>query len=171
MIEPRTIAEELMYSTARIVGALSNSTNSKTGTGFFFNFPTDQGQALPVLITNKHVIEGTTKLQFLVHTSSVEGAKQPNGNAAIDSSPVDWISHPNPKVDLCAVLVGPVMNSMKPLTPFFRGVGPEFIKSDVELKDLNAVEDILMIGYPRSLGCLKQFSIAEKRNHCVSPRS
>lgn len=151
MIEPITIAEQLMYCTARIVGQIPNSTNLKTGTGFFFNFPVGSGQQVPVLITNKHVIEGTTKLQFLVHTSVEKDAKRPSANAAIDSLPTDWIGHPNPKVDLCAVLVGPVMNSMQPLVPFFRAIGPEVIKSDPDLTQLNAVEDILMVGYPNGL--------------------
>ena len=151
MIEPKTIAEQLMYSTARIVGYIPNSTNIKTGSGFFFNFPTDDGQQVPVLFTNKHVIEDTERLEFLIHTTTKADQTSPNGNAAISSHRADWVLHQDPKTDLCALVVGPVLNSMAPLFPFFRAIDPGVIKSDEQLKELNAVEDILMIGYPNGL--------------------
>lgn len=151
MIEPVNIAEQLMYCTARIVGKIPNSKDFKTGTGFFFNFLAEGGEQIPVLVTNKHVIEDTDGLQFLVHTSSTKDSKQPDANFAIQSVASDWIPHPNPKIDLCAVLVGPVMNAMQPLTPFFRALDPQLIKSDAQLRDLNAVEDVLMVGYPNGL--------------------
>jgi hypothetical protein len=151
MIEPISPAEQLMYCTSRIVGTIPHSSNVKTGTGFFFSFPAEGEQVVPALITNNHVVEGTDGLQFLVHTSATRGAKQPNANAAINSVLADWTPHPNPTVDLCALLVGPVLNSMTTMTPFFRGLDPTLIKSDVELKDLNAVEDVLTVGYPNGL--------------------
>jgi hypothetical protein len=150
MIEPKSVSEHIMYSTARIVGKVPNSTNVKTGTGFFFNFPAEGGQ-LPVLITNKHVIEGTEKLSFLVHTSTDPAAKAPNANAEIQSVASDWIGHPNPKIDLCAVIVGPVLTAMQPLVPFFRTLDPGLIKAEDELRNLDAVEQILMVGYPNGL--------------------
>jgi hypothetical protein len=128
-----------MYSTSRIVGSIPNSSHFKTGTGFFFIFPAEGGEYVPALITNKHVIEGTASLQFLVHTSSTKDAKLPDANAGIQSAFADWTYHPKPKVDLCALLLGPVMNSMAPIYPFFRGLDSSLIKSDAELKDLNAV--------------------------------
>jgi hypothetical protein len=150
MIEPISPAEQLMYCTTRIVGQITGTTVLKSGTGFFYNYPTEDGQHVPVLITNKHVIENTSALQFLVHTTTVKDAKQPDGNGPINSVSTDWTPHPNPKVDLCAVLVGPVMNTMTP-TPFFRSLDPGLVKSQKELEELNAVEDILMVGYPNGL--------------------
>jgi hypothetical protein len=150
MIEPTSPAEQLMYCTARIVGQIVGSTGFKSGTGFFYNYPTEDDKQVPVLITNKHVIENTSALQFVVHTASVKDAKKPDGNGTIGSSQADWIPHPNPKVDLCAVPVGPVMNKMTPI-PFFRALDPSLVKSQKELEELNAVEDVLMVGYPNGL--------------------
>jgi Trypsin-like peptidase domain len=151
MIEPKSITEHLMYSTARIVGKIPNSTDFKTGSGFFFNFPTEDGLMVPVLVTNKHVIDGTDGLQFLIHTATTPEAKAPSANAEIQSVASDWISHPNPKIDLCGLVIGPVLNSMNPLHPFFRSIGPPLMKTDDELKELDAVEQILMVGYPNGL--------------------
>lgn len=151
MIEPVTPTEQMMYCTTRIVGYLGASkTTFKTGTGFFYNFPSEGGQSVPVLITNKHVVEGTSSLGFLVHASTVKEAKQPDTKAQISSTAAEFIHHPNPKIDLCGVPIGPVASTMTP-HPFFRSLDPSLVKSNVQLKELTAVEDILMVGYPNGL--------------------
>jgi hypothetical protein len=151
MIEPVSATEQMMYCTTRIIGHIPGSTtNYKTGTGFFYNFPAGGGQFVPVLVTNKHVIEETTSLEFLVHATTVIDAKQPDANVVIASNASEWTPHPNPKIDLCAVLIGPVANTMKP-TPFFRALDPGLVRSNDQLKELNAVEDVLMVGYPNGL--------------------
>jgi hypothetical protein len=152
MIEPVSATEQMMYCTTRIIGRIPGSiTNYKTGTGFFYNFPSEGvNQSVPVLITNKHVIEGTSSLEFLVHAATVKDAKQPDTNTVINSVATDWTAHPNPKIDLCAVPIGPVANSMTP-APFFRALDPSIVRSNTQLKELNAVEDILMVGYPNGL--------------------
>lgn len=73
MIEPISMAEQMMYSTVRIVGQTPGGV--KTGTGFLYNAPA-KGGILLLLITNKHVIEGTTSLEFVVHTRSDPNAKK-----------------------------------------------------------------------------------------------
>ena len=47
---PKTISEKLMYSTVLI------ETKDGRGTGFFFDFKIDNSTNIPVIITNKHVI-------------------------------------------------------------------------------------------------------------------
>lgn len=151
MIEPVTPTEQMMYCTTRIVGYVGGSKSVfKTGTGFFYNFPADGGQAVPVLITNKHVVDGTSSLEFLVHATTVKDAKQPDTNAGISSTAAEFIPHPNPKIDLCGVPIGPVASTMTP-TPFFRSLDPSLVKSNAQLKELTAVEDVLMVGYPNGL--------------------
>jgi hypothetical protein len=49
MIEPTGLTEQMMYCTVRIVGHIADTSNSKTGTGFFYNFPlAGAGQSVPV---------------------------------------------------------------------------------------------------------------------------
>src|SRR5882724_8493016 len=83
MIEPISFAEQMMYSTVRIVGHMPAG-SIKTGTGFFYQAPAKDG-VVPMLVTNKHVIEGTTSLEFVVHTNSDPAAKKPDGNGTITS--------------------------------------------------------------------------------------
>src|SRR5260370_30231792 len=72
MIEPISTAEQLMYSTVRIVGQIPGAV--KTGTGFFYNAPA-KNVTVVLLLTNKYVIDRTTCLEFIVHTQSYANVK------------------------------------------------------------------------------------------------
>jgi hypothetical protein len=149
MIEPTTVTEQMMYCTARIVGLNASGTAFKTGTGFFYQFPVaaSDNRNIPILVTNKHVIEGVVQVEFVIHTNSSGGPK-PDGKTGVRSLFSDWVPHPNPRVDLCALPVGGVVNEAK---GFFRSLDPSIVPSEAQLEQLSAVEDILMVGYPNGL--------------------
>lgn len=138
-----------MYCTARIVGINAEGMSTKTGTGFFYLFPIKTGddRQIPLLVTNRHVIDGITHADFTIHTNS-SGADRPDGKRIVRSKFRDWISHPDPKVDLCALPVAGVLTETK---AFFRALDPSLIPSDATLAELSAVEEVLMIGYPNGL--------------------
>lgn len=98
-------------------------------------------------MTNKHVIDGTTHAEFVIHTNS-NGGPKPDGKAPVRSRFGDWVYHPNPKVDLCAVPIGDLLNQAR---GFYRAIDPSVIPSEAQLQELGAVEEILMIGYPNGL--------------------
>jgi hypothetical protein len=151
MIEPISAAEQLMYSTVRIDCPIPNTDKSKTGTGFFYDVPTaDAGVNVPILVTNKHVIEGTPSANFVVHSATQSGAKKPDSNRNFTSPTSAWIPHPKTEIDLCALPVAEITNSTSPY-PFLRTINPGHTRSQAELEQLNAVEDVLMVGYPIGL--------------------
>jgi hypothetical protein len=149
MIEPVSATEQMMYTTARIVGVDAGGTAFKTGTGFFYQFPVAPGdnRNVPILVTNKHVIDGVAYADFVIHTNSIGGNK-PDGNGTVRSQFTEWVRHPNPKVDLCALVVGGVLNQAK---AFYRAFDPSIVPSEAQLEELSAVEEILMVGYPNGL--------------------
>jgi len=149
MIKPTTTTEQMMYCTARIVGADATDILVKTGTGFFYQFPIAAGddRNVPILVTNKHVVEGAAYIDFVIHTNS-SGGDKPDGKTSVRSQPTDWVAHPDPKVDLCALPVGGILTQAK---AFFRTLDPSIVPSDTQLEDLSAVEEILMVGYPNGL--------------------
>jgi hypothetical protein len=149
MIEPITVTENMMYCTARIVGIDASEAPIKFGTGFFYQVPIPPTQNIPLLVTNKHVVDGASSIEFVMHTAST-GAKRPDGKVSFRIPTSDWVSHPDAKVDLCATSIGPLVNAANP-TPFFRTLNPSLVPSDDQLGELSAVEDILMVGYPNGL--------------------
>jgi hypothetical protein len=108
------------------------------------------GKISPVLITNKHVIEGTSHCDLVIHASAEAGAKKPNSLIRGYASTSEWLPHPDAKIDLCALPISGVVNHTSPF-PFLRYLDPGMIPSQAQLEELNAVEDILMVGYPNGL--------------------
>lgn len=151
MIEPVTPTENMMYTTARMVGLDSAEKEQQFGTGFFYQFPVadNDDRKIPVLVTNNHVINGASKIGFMVHTVSDQG-KKPDGNIPVLSQIQEWVRHPNPKIDLCALPIGGFLNTSKP-PAFLRFLDPTIVPSQDQLDELSAVEDVLMVGYPSGL--------------------
>lgn len=145
MIEPKTITEQLLYSTIRI-----ETTTGSIGTGFFFDFNID-GLKYPVIITNKHVIENKKMCEviFSLHTSIDGNIKEESHRI---NYLVDWFAHPSQ--DLCFCFAGPLINEFKrtkALDVFRFTLGPELIWDDSKLHELSAIEDVIMVGYPTGL--------------------
>lgn len=60
-----TVAEQLMHTTVRLECALADGRGS-TGTGFFFSYLLDGDRSIPVIVTNKHVVEGARTGTFVL---------------------------------------------------------------------------------------------------------
>ncbi len=76
MIEPITVTEQMMYSTARVVGINGDGKAFKTDR-ILYHFPPTIGdnRNVPILVTNKHVIDSVTFADFIIHTNIVGGRK------------------------------------------------------------------------------------------------
>lgn len=141
---PQSISEKMMYNTVRI------TTSSGSGTGSCFNFRADN-QDIPVLITNKHVINDNSEEQtsFLLHIANDDGA--PEGNIEINCK-THWYFHPFK--DLCFCYLGPLSEQI--LKRYGKKVyvvlnDESIIPDKAKLEELSALEEIVMIGYPIGL--------------------
>jgi hypothetical protein len=150
-IEPVSTAEKLLYSTTRIIG--KNSRGQDTGgTGFFYRIELKDGQYTVVLITNQHVIRDTVGgVDVSVHTrTAAKGGPDGIARLHLDGSLDDaWVPHPD-KIDLCAFSIQPKLNSMTPPC-FLTFVDKELVPSQETINDLDAIEEVVMVGYPALL--------------------
>jgi hypothetical protein len=145
------ITEQLTYNTIKI------QTEKFTGTGFFFDFKVekDSSKHIPVIITNKHVIEGSKKI-FLYFRQTINGQPQ-NGPATIYEIPNTFktvFDHPDPKIDLVAIPIKPILQELKSkdITAYTVAFSEKEIPSvEIQKSELKAFEDIYMIGYPNGL--------------------
>lgn len=150
-----TISELILHSTVRIETLLLNGETS-TGTGFFFKFlENDNGEHIPVIITNKHVIEGASIGIFRLTLIGKNG--HPDYTHAkeyrISNFLQHWIGHPEPNIDLCAMPIGELLNmALNNGEEFFYiPIDKSLIMSDEEINNLTALEDITMVGYPNGI--------------------
>jgi len=149
-----TISEQLAYSTVKI-DVIKSDNKTYNGTGFFFNFKGDNNSIIPVIVTNKHVIRDSLKGSFYMNLADDNGKPVDKSfkKILVDNFEDQWIMHPINDIDLAVMPIGPLLNNAKEnnFNLFYLGVDESLIASDVELKELGAVEDILMVGYPIGL--------------------
>ena len=147
--------EQMCFSTIRIETSDALG-NSFSGTGFFFNLNIED-KIVPLIITNKHVVLGMSKGLFILteRNEHNEPDYKKHFPITIDKDfEKYWILHPDPQIDLCAMLINPIIEDAdKRLnkTFFYKWFDNSLIPSIKQLDEIDVAEDVLMIGYPNGL--------------------
>ncbi|WP_138420452.1 S1 family peptidase [Aquibacillus sediminis] len=167
MIRDNYLAEVLSLNTIRIETYDSNNNPNGTGTGFYFNFFLDDARKhyVPCIVTNKHVVENAKKAKVLVNV--FETSKTPNFGEVtlqiyqdskvfrtgqtqtmeIPEFEEHCIFHPDSEVDLCIYpFAAPGNENIVNVA-----LDNDNIPTIEDVGKLNAIEDILMVGYPNGL--------------------
>lgn len=153
VIQPKTVSEQLLYTTVRIVG------DTGTGTGFFFKYKLDGSKEIELILTNKHVVDGNNKLFFKFHeaqiNSGISEASSQSFDLDIDNIESFWIPHPEQDIDLGAILFAPIRQHAKEIMQkdiFGIFFDDSLIKDDATLQlESDVSDEILMVGYPIGL--------------------
>lgn len=140
------ITEELLFCTTRIL-----TETGSCGTGFFVNFNID-GNSVPVIITNKHVLQykQDTNFSIILHFASADN--EVAENITFNAKRSKWLFHP--KFDLCCFPFNPILENIYNQTgrkTFYKFITEDLICDDDKLKSLTAFERVIMIGYPMGL--------------------
>lgn len=173
MIKPESIFENILFTTVRIEASLPNNSTS-TGTGFVFNYVKNDKQYLFV-VTNKHVIKNSIKGKLTFNQSN--GEKPILGKVfTIDYSNFEsqWIGHSQDDIDVAIMPFAHVLNELsnRGVQIFFRSVTPDLIPSDKLLReDIDAVEDIVFVGYPSDIYDRKNLLPVVRRGITATPIS
>jgi hypothetical protein len=147
-----TITDQLVYSTVRIECDFPDG-KSGTGTGFFMHLCVDGDTAVPVIVSNRHVVKGASVGRFVLTLKDDEG-KPVVGQHKLFSLPNfgdSWIYHKD--LDLAIMPIGPLLNAAAESNESFFYVPLEknLIPSEAELQDMSSMQEIVMIGYPNGL--------------------
>jgi len=145
-------ADLMSYSTVRI--ECDTPEGISTGTGFFYSFCRTATDYAPAIITNKHVVKGSTRVRFNIHVK--EGPdERPVRHACFQSDAKEdaWTGHDDPDVDLCAFPIGQLQNQLleQGRSLYFKSIGDELIPTEGEWSNLLSLEEIVMVGYPNGL--------------------
>ncbi|AWK52158.1 serine protease [Clostridium beijerinckii] len=151
-----SITEQLSYATLRIECEYKGG-GLGTGTGYLFRFKDDKDNNthIPVIITNKHVINDAIKgkLIFSKMNDNGEPLDREHFAISIDNFETFWKKHPDNNVDLCAMPIAPFINiaNQQNQKLFYIALDTSLIPSCSQLEDLMAMEDIVMVGYPNGI--------------------
>jgi hypothetical protein len=143
MKAPVSVSEQLQYTTIRL------EVGQSSGTGFIFDHLGDGSN--PIIITNKHVIAQIgvdQKVVFYLH--KLENNVLSSQSLRIEYN-TPWYNHPTQ--DLCFCYLNPILQAAKNsgIKPYFVTISSKLIANQSQLDNLNALEDIVMIGYPNGL--------------------
>jgi hypothetical protein len=146
-------SEQLAHSTVRIETTTSSGTGS--GTGFFYRFAEKGDSHVPAIVTNKHVVEGAIKGQFVL-TEKDENDAPVIGKYhgfGFDNFQSLWFAHPDPNIDLCAMPIAPILNKAQEDNQsfFYVNLDKSLLLTDAELSELTAMEEVVMVGYPNGI--------------------
>ena len=153
-MEPLSIYEQLSFCTARIETE-DASGNTYSGTGFFFSLKV-KNKEMPLLVTNKHVVRGMKKGRFLFTIADADGNPDYVNHFTFnvhDAFETMWTFHPQDDVDLCVLSIAPLVKaaSQQGKHLFYRTFEESFIPSETDKSGIDAIEDIIMVGYPNGL--------------------
>ena len=147
-------SEQLAYSTVRIECQLGDG-QTGTGTGFFYRFAQDGEVHVPAIVTNKHVISGAKKGQFLMTLANEDGEplQQDHHAFLFDDFEQMWIPHPDNDIDLCAMPIAPLLELANKQSKrlFYISLDKSLIPSKSEYEDMVLMEEITMVGYPNGI--------------------
>ena len=149
-----SIFEQICFSTTRIKTKDANG-NSFFGTGFFFSCKLNENRIIPLIVTNKHVVKGMTTGLFRMTKADANGnpIHKDHFQLEIDNFQQKWVFHPDHDVDLCVFPLAQVINlaRMQGTSIFYKTFDESLLPNSEELSSFDAVEEVLMIGYPNGL--------------------
>lgn len=154
-LERFRLSERLMFSTVRIECTFSDEKRVR-GTGFLFDFFRDtQGNNVPVLVCNRHVIENSIHGEFVFNRADDEGKLiygQPTP-CSFDKFNKLWIFHPDPEIDLAIMPMDGLFAHLRALGKrvYYASISSSTIPKNEEWEKFIVLEDILVIGYPNAL--------------------
>ena len=142
------IGEQVQHVTCPI-----KTDNGKIGTGFLYILAEKEGEILPCLVTNKHVIEGASTTSFTVTKQTQDGAPCFGEQIELEIPVNNWRNHSNSEIDLAVTLIGDRLNVFLDynLSPFLIGIYKDNIAGDAYLNEMDAIEDIIMVRYPTGI--------------------
>ncbi len=151
MQNPFSLSDLLTYCTIRIE---AEGTQGKSyGSGFFFEYNINNLN-VPVIVTNKHVIQGTSLGKLIFSQSDDSGNRLLNNkNYTIENFEEKWIKHPNAAIDLCIFPIAHIIKDLRNsnFNPHFSKITPSIIPTDEQLSNVFSLEEIVMVGYPNGI--------------------
>lgn len=151
-MEVSSIAEQLLFTTVRI-DAKDFDGRSITGTGFIFSFRVEDKEYL-FLVTCKHIIKNTEKgwLTFII-SDRQKPLLGKGYRLEMDDFEKWWFKHEKNTIDIAIMPFAPILEHIykQGIQIFFRSIPDNLILNEEMLKELDAVEDVLFIGYPAGI--------------------
>lgn len=167
-----SLAEQLFFTTVRIE-AESDSGTQSVGTSFIFTYE-NQGIAYQFLVTNKHVVEGSTlgRLTFIASADNRPNLGSGHTISITEFSEL-WHGHPNESIDVAVAPLGRAIKLLEEqeFISFFTTIGNEIVLTPDIIQGLDALEEVIFIGYPSGIWDRKNLLPVARKGITATPLS
>ena len=165
----KSLFEELLFSTVQIQTSVSGGVSS--GTGFIFNYEYNS-KSYPFLISNKHVVAGAIDGHILFHLAQgTEVDLEHTYTHPIKNFSNQWFFHPDSEVDVAIMPIGSIIQQLSANNTeiFYRAVSNDIVPSSDTLDEIEAIEDVIIIGYPNGLYDTKHYLPIVRKGITATP--
>ncbi|WP_426325718.1 trypsin-like peptidase domain-containing protein [Microbacterium sp. E-13] len=147
-----SITQQMFHVTVRM--AVETAAGRRTGTGYWIAVRDADGMSHRILVTNKHVLDGATAVTFTM-AKGKQGIPLPEPATLRLNGITDqhWFGHPDPRVDVAVMYGALITDAMQRngIDAFTAYIGEDLVLSSKNAGRLDAIEDVLFIGYPNGL--------------------
>lgn len=151
-----TDSEILSYNTIRLEIKYDDG-NVGISTGFFYHLEGSDNESVPVIMTNKHVLENGIRLDASFNPADKDykvNLKDDKINFQIDNLDSNcWFSHPNLNIDLAFVPLNKIITQLtgQQKIPYILYFAHHNLPKPEEWASLTALEQVIVVGYPAGI--------------------
>lgn len=169
-MEATSLAENLYFTTVR-VNTVDKDGVTGSGTGFLFAHKYDDKE-WSFVVTNKHVISDSVR-GGITFIRGAEGKPTLGKSFRLDfdNFPSHWHGHPDPETDIAVIPLAPLVEFMKTqrVEVFYRTVSTADLPSPEQQSELDAIEDVVFVGYPNGIWDSKNFTPIVRKGTTATP--
>lgn len=151
-MQARSLAEQLLFTTVRI--ETTGRHHAGVGTAFIIQVPRENDAVL-ALVTNKHVISGADQCKLTLTLADESGDPSLGRTYSLSLPDVTrfFVGHRDDAIDVAAAPFVPILEDLqrKRVRPFFRAVHSDLIPAPSVTEALDAIEDVVFLGYPNGM--------------------
>jgi len=168
-VDPQSFAEQLFFVTARLEG--TDGDRHWVGTGFLCQVPLANGTDALYLVSNKHVLEDAQELTATMVGADGELPALGHGvSITISGARQAVVGHPDPSVDVALLPFATALEHLAQTQKAFIKTLPTDLFMTAEQADqLDAIEDVLFVGYPSGLFDSKNLTPIARRGTTATP--
>jgi hypothetical protein len=146
---PKSVEEQLLFSTLRIEILSANNELQSIGTGFLLAVKLDDLQAVILLVTNKHVLQGGKNLRLSFHKKNLDKSGPQLGSThqfTIFDYRQAVREHTDQNIDLACINVSTPISNLN--NEIYYTCIDESLLATFDEEELDVAQRITFIGYP-----------------------
>ena len=152
-LDPSSFLEQVLFSTLRIELLNDNNKLQGIGTGFLLkaDFPENPEESLLLLVSNRHVFEGSQRFNITFHSRNVASNLPQLGQTLtcqFTSHVFTPFLHPDPRIDLACINISSAISQLGSKI-YYKFLDKSVFANFTE-PELDVGQRVIFIGYPEN---------------------